>query len=154
MLRPAAGDEPEPWEDVMIANNISPCIATDDMEKSKNFYIKYFGAKVVFDCGWYVTLRCGRDSSTLHFMTPQKPGEPLCAGEGLTYNFAVENVDEEYENLTGMGLEAVMPLEDHPWGDRGFGVRDPHGILLYIYSERTPSEEFRQYYVEEPDIAL
>ena len=41
MLRPAAGDEPEPWEDVMIANNISPCIATDDsIYLIKN--IKYF----------------------------------------------------------------------------------------------------------------
>jgi uncharacterized glyoxalase superfamily protein PhnB len=39
-----------------------------------------------------------------------------------------------------------MPLEDHPWGDRGFAVMDPNGIQLYIYTETKPSEEFKQYY--------
>jgi uncharacterized glyoxalase superfamily protein PhnB len=39
-----------------------------------------------------------------------------------------------------------MPLEDHPWGDRGFAVADPNGITLYIFSEIAPSEEFKQYY--------
>jgi hypothetical protein len=37
------------------------------------------------------------------------------------------------------GLVALMPLEDHPWGDRGFGIQDPNGIVLYLYSEREPS---------------
>lgn len=33
-----------------------------------------------------------------------------------------------------------------PWGDRGFSVIDPIGNSVYIYSDREPSEEFRQYY--------
>ncbi len=40
----------------------------------------------------------------------------------------------------------IMPLEDHPWGDRGFAIQDPNGITLYIYSDREPSEEFKQYF--------
>jgi len=39
-----------------------------------------------------------------------------------------------------------MCIRDSPWGDRGFAVRDPNGISLYLYSEREPDEEFRQYY--------
>jgi uncharacterized glyoxalase superfamily protein PhnB len=38
-----------------------------------------------------------------------------------------------------------MPLEDHPWGDRGFAILDPNGVMLYIYSEREPADEFKQY---------
>ncbi|WP_281281227.1 VOC family protein [Pontiella desulfatans] len=62
------------------------------------------------------------------------------------YNFSVDDVDAEYQRLTEAGLTPVMPLEDHPWGDRGFSVVDPNGVSLYIFSERDPSEEFKQYY--------
>jgi hypothetical protein len=30
-------------------------------------------------------------------------------------------------------------------------VQDPNGISLYLYSEREPDEEFKQYYVETED---
>ena len=64
----------------------------------------------------------------------------------MTYNFSVSDVDAEFQLLTSAGLAPVMPLEDHPWGDRGFAVQDPNGVVLYIYSEREPSPEFKQYY--------
>jgi uncharacterized glyoxalase superfamily protein PhnB len=64
----------------------------------------------------------------------------------LTYNFSVSDVDAEFQSLAASGLGAVMPLEDHPWGDCGFAVQDPNGIILYIYSEREASPEFKQYY--------
>lgn len=47
------------------------------------------------------------------------------------YNFAVEDVDQEYKALIEAGLSVIMPLEDHPWGDRGFAIQDPNGISLY-----------------------
>jgi uncharacterized glyoxalase superfamily protein PhnB len=78
-------------------------------------------------------------------MTPQ-PNQPACNLTGLTYNFAVSDIDAEFKSLTASGLVPVMPLEDHPWGDRGFAVQDPNGVILYIYSEREPSPEFKQYY--------
>ncbi len=129
----------------MIAIELSPCITTSKVEESRDFYVNYFGAEITFDCGWYVNLRLGKASSTLQFMVPQ-PGQPLCNPAGLAYNFHVADVDAEYESLTSRGLKPVMPLEDHPWGDRGFAVLDPNGIVLYVYSEREPNEEFKPYY--------
>ena len=129
----------------MILNTLSPCIITAKVEASRDFYVQYFGAKVTFDCGWYVNLEFGNKSATLQFMAPQ-PDQPLCNPTGLTYNFCVSDIDAEYRSLTLAGLVAIMPLEDHPWGDRGFAVQDPNGIVLYIYSEREPSAEFKQYY--------
>ncbi len=78
-------------------------------------------------------------------MAPQ-PDQPSCNPAGLIYYFSVSDVDTEFQLLTASGLPAVMPLEDHPGGDRGFAVQDPNGIVLYIYSEREPNPEFRQYY--------
>jgi len=129
----------------MFANTISPCITTTKVEESRDFYVKFFGAKVTFDCGWYVSLQFGKQSSNLQFMAPQ-PGQPICNPAGLGYNFSVADVDVEYNLLMAAGLQPVMPLEDHPWGDRGFAIQDPNGVALYIYSEREPNAEFKQYY--------
>lgn len=129
----------------MLTKAISACITTDKVVKSRDFYVEHFGATVTFDCGWYVNLQFGKESSTLQFMSPQ-PGQPLCNPAGLTYNFSVADVDAEYNRLTAAGLQPVMPLEDHPWGDRGFAIQDPNGVVLYIFSEREPSAEFKQYY--------
>lgn len=71
---------------------------------------------------------------------------PTFGGTGVTLNFQVNNVDAEHERLTKAGLSVVMPLENYPWGDRGFSVTDPIGNAIYIYSDREPSEEFRQYF--------
>ncbi len=128
----------------MLANSLSPCMTTVKVEESRDFYVRHFGARVNFDCGWYVNLEVGRCAS-LQFMAPQSD-QPACNSAGLTYNFSVSDVDAEFQMLTAAGLAPTMPLEDHPWGDRGFAVQDPNGIVLYIYSEREPSSEFKQYY--------
>ena len=130
----------------MKIKSLSAAFTTDKVEESRDFYVKYFGAKVTFDCGWYVNLQFGSESSTLQFMSPQQPEQQLSKSAGLMYNFAVADVDAEHRRLTDAGLGVIVPLEDHPWGDRGFAIQDPNGISLYIYSDRGPSEEFKQYY--------
>ena len=47
----------------MLANSLSPCIITAKVEESRDFYVKHFGAKITFDCGWYVNLEFGRGAS-------------------------------------------------------------------------------------------
>ncbi len=133
----------------MIVNNISPCITTKKIKESKDFYIKYFDAKIIFDCGWYIDLRFGKNNSGIQFMEPQQSEQKLFAGAGLTYNFMVDDVDKEYKRLTDAGLTAIMPLEDHPWGDRGFAILDPNDIALYIYSDREPAKEFKNFFNSE-----
>lgn len=130
----------------MKIQSLSAAFTTNKVAESRDFYVKYFDAKVTFDCGWYVNLSFGNESTTLQFMSPQQPEHQLSSGAGLLFNFSVEDVDEEYQKLTQAGLAVVVPLEDHPWGDRGFAIQDPNGISLYVYSEREPTEEFKNYY--------
>lgn len=61
------------------------------------------------------------------------------------YNFSVNDVDAEHARLAAAGLIPIMPLEDHPWGDRGFAILDPNGVMLYIFSPREPAEEFKKF---------
>ena len=129
----------------MKTNSLSTCFCTDDVDSCREFYEHYFSAKAIFDCGWYVNLRIGGNGHTIQFIQPQENMPTFC-GAGVMLNFEVDDVDAEHTRLTEAGLQTAMPLEDHPWGDRGFSVIDPIGNSVYIYSDREPSDEFKQYY--------
>jgi uncharacterized glyoxalase superfamily protein PhnB len=130
----------------MIAKSLSACIVTEKVGESRDFYVRHFDANVTFDCGWHVNFQIGSETFGLQFMAPQESGSPVCNTAGLTYSFCVADVDAEYERLTCEGLTPIMPIDDHPWGDRGFAILDPNGITLYIYSDRPPAQEFEQYF--------
>ncbi|PID27628.1 MAG: glyoxalase [Candidatus Cloacimonadota bacterium] len=78
-------------------------------------------------------------------MQPQE-GMSAFNGAGVMLNFKVKDADEEHKKLSESGLEIAIPLEDHPWGDRGFSIIDPIGNAVYIYSYREPTDEFKQYF--------
>ena len=125
---------------------LSTCFCTNNVTACKQFYQRYFSAKIIFDCGWYLNMSIGEAGATIQFMEPQGEMETY-TGTGITLNFQVNDVDAEHKRLMDAGLQEAMPLEDHPWGDRGFSVIDPIGTSVYIYSDREPSEEFSQFYV-------
>lgn len=128
----------------MKTNQLSTCICTNEVEACRAFYQKHFNAKITFDCGWYVNMDIGSEGISVQFMEPQGDMQ-VYAGSGVTFNFEVDDVDAEHARLVAQGLSVAMPLEDHPWGDRGFSVIDPIGVELYIYSDREPSDEFKAF---------
>ena len=65
----------------MLPSTLSPCITTDKVAESRDFYIKHFRAKVTFDCGWYLNLELGKETASLQFMAPQSD-QPLCNPAG------------------------------------------------------------------------
>ena len=82
---------------------LSTCFCTNDVDSCREFYTKYFAAKIIFDCGWYVNLSFGEDGPTIQFMQPQED-MPTYSGAGITLNFKVENVDTEHNQLIDAGL--------------------------------------------------
>lgn len=133
---------------IVKINDVSVSFMTGNVEGTRDFYVKYLNAKVTFDCGWYVNLEFGNPNSSLQFMSPRQAHHKLSSGDGIIYNFKVDNVNEVHTRFVREGLKVVVPLEDHPWGDRGFGIKDPNGITLYLYEDREPSSEFQQYYID------
>jgi uncharacterized glyoxalase superfamily protein PhnB len=125
---------------------VSAAFTTNMVEESRDFYVKYFDAIVTFDCGWYVNLKFKNEYSTLQFMSPISPEHKLSISDGLMYNFMVDDVDKVYSNFNADGLPIIIPIDNHPWGDRGFWIKDPNGISLYIFSEREPTNDFKKYY--------
>lgn len=129
----------------MQINDSSVGFHTNKVEECRDFYVKYFGAKVTFDCGWYVTVKLGGESrpQLLNFMQPQTEGEPLFTG-GLSVFLEVvteQEVNAEYERLAKEGL-SLTPPEDHEWGDRAFTLFDPIGTTLYVFAYKPMSEKY------------
>jgi uncharacterized glyoxalase superfamily protein PhnB len=130
----------------MKIDNVSAAFTTNKVSESRDFYVRHLNARVTFDCGWYVNLEFGDPNITLQFMSPQQPHHKLSYSDGLIYNFKVDGVDRLHERFREEGLQVIVPLEDHPWGDRGFAIQDPNGISIYFYEDREPSGEFKRYY--------
>lgn len=114
-------------------------IITSALDEVRAFHERHFAAQATFDCGWYVVLRLG-GGAELCLMAPQ-PGMTPFAG-GACLNLVVDDVDGLHAALTAAGVAVVVPLEDHPWGDRGFGVVDPAGLMVYPHRAIPPAPEF------------
>ena len=122
-------------------------IVTESLVATRQFYERHFQAQRLFGCGWYVVLRLsGPAAQEISLMRPQQGMEPFRGGAYV--NLEVEDVDQLYANLTCAGLEAVNPLDDHPWGDRGFGLEDPSGAIVYCYQRIEPADEFKAYFIK------
>ena len=133
----------------MSAQSSSSTFVTDRLPQVHAFYEQYLDARAIFDCGWYVTLRLGpaAGGAEVSFMEPREGG-PVFAG-GAVLNLRVEGVDDLHGRLVGAGLMPTTPLDDHPWGDRGFGVLDPCGLVVYLYEDIQPAPEFRSCFLED-----
>jgi catechol 2,3-dioxygenase-like lactoylglutathione lyase family enzyme len=111
-------------------------ITTEKVVESRDFYVKHFGFKVVFDNGWYTHLRNESNGMEIAFLQPNHPTQDAVFqaaynGSGLWLALEVDDVDSEYERL-----RSELPIEVHiknePWGERHFAVLDPNGIGVNV----------------------
>ncbi|MGC4119215.1 MAG: VOC family protein [Myxococcales bacterium] len=125
---------------------VIPMVVTDKVAQARDFYVKHFGLKVSFDCGWYVSLKTApvdHGEFEIAFREP-RGGEPCCSA-GLTFGLQVADADAELARLREAGVAIAREITSNPWGDRAFLVRDPAGVGVYVFHAIEPSAEFRQY---------
>ncbi len=130
----------------MKIKRVDSTISTNKLRESKEFYMKHFGFRLVYESDWYIEL-LATDAPAIgvSFTLPQRE-----AGEffrkGLILSFEVDDVDAEYRRLKAEGLEIVQDLVDKPWGERSFVVDDPNGVHIYIYNLIPPTPEYKEIY--------
>lgn len=135
----------------MKLSSFYPVLCTDRVAEARDFYTAHFGFDVVFDAGWYVSLRRNGEPAyelaildSTHETLPESHRRPVA---GLLLNFEVDDVDAEYQRLvTEGGLSPVLPLRSEDFGQRHFIVADPAGALIDVITEIPPSEEFAQHF--------
>ena len=121
-------------------------IVTDNVERLAAFYARLVGAPVALN-EYYVEVPAGPVSvgfSKRRFTEYHRECAAAAAGaavpgpQGLRpeviLDFLVDDVDAEYERISALGVEWVLPPTTQPWGNRNMIFRDPEGNLINVFS--------------------
>ena len=120
-------------------------IVTDDVEHLATFYARLVGVPVALN-EYYVEVHAGPMSvgfSNRRFTEYHRCPRAADGGTGdgprhrrpeTILDFAVGDVDAEYERIKALGVAWVMPPATQPWGNRSMIFRDPEGNLINVFS--------------------
>lgn len=118
-------------------------VITPNVEASRDFYMKFFSAQVVYEGedAWFLLLKIGLDE--IGFMKPGQASQaPIFQsafpGRGIWLAIEVDDATREYQRLSALGAPIEVPLRDEPWGDRHFALKDPNGIGVDIVQRLVP----------------
>ena len=123
-------------------NKLFPMYITDKLEETRDFYLKA-GFSIRYDMPEYLQVFYGgQDGQDLCFAAPHKANNgqayDVFAGKGALVSIPTPDADAKCKQLAEVGIKAVNPLEDKPWGWRSFHVADPNGVILdffHVYKE-------------------
>lgn len=119
-----------------------PNLVTRKFYETWDFYSANLGFSTAYESDAYVHLThpSGAQLGLLKHEFDGAPAELISAveGRGFWLSLDVPHADAEYGRLKSLGVEIAEPLQDKPWGERNFVVRDPNGVLVYI-SHKIPT---------------
>ena len=113
-------------------------ICSDDLQKSKDFYVELLGFDVKYDSDWYVQL-CSPTDSELEYGIMQRNHELVPKAfqnlpTGMYVTFVVDDVDVIYKKAQEMALPIVQEPRNEFYGQRRFLTKDPSGCLIDVCS--------------------
>ena len=120
----------------MSIQRVVPDLQSDNLNKSRNFYVDLLGFEVVMDMGWIVT-----------FASPTHPTAQITvmshdASSSIVPQVTIQvtDVDAVHTEAVRQGAEIVYPLTDESWGVRRFFLRDPNGIVINVMCHPASSD--------------
>lgn len=113
-------------------------ICSDDLQKSKIFYVNLLGFQVKYDSDWYVQL-CSPTDSEIEYGIIQRdhelvPKEYQNVPNGMYVTFVVDDVDVIYAKAVDMEIPIIQEPHNEFYGQRRFLTKDPNGCLIDICS--------------------
>ena len=113
-------------------------ICSNDLPKSKDFYVELLGFNVKYESDWYIQL-CSPKDSEIEYGIMQRnhelvPEEYQNRPNGMYVTFVVEDVDVTYNKAIEMNVSIVQEPRNEFYGQRRFLVKDPNGCLIDICS--------------------
>ncbi|MGO2110677.1 MAG: VOC family protein [Pseudoclavibacter sp.] len=143
----------------MGVTSVYPVLMSADAPAAASFYRDLFGFEVVFDAGWYVSMRHGAFELAVvahdHETVPADfrataaadatavTGGTGAAPGGVIVNVEVDDVDAVHERIVDeRGIRPVLALRDEAFGQRHFIVEGPDRVLVDVIQPIEPSPEF------------
>lgn len=113
------------------------CVLTENVRRLADFYAVALNASSEADA-MHAAMDTGVSSLSIFSVAGMEalaPGSTRGRGTGgYLLEFAVPNVDGEYERLRGLGVAVVKAPTTYPWGRRAAWFRDCDGNLFNLYT--------------------
>jgi len=133
-----------------MITGIFPTLCATDVAATREFYLKVFGFRVVFDSGWYVQLEAPDGSNPqIGIVERDHPTVPVEFREdpaGVILSIEVDDVDAVHRRATATGCAITLSLRDEDFGQRHFMTTDPSGTLVDVITPIPPSGEYAELY--------
>ncbi|MCE2389849.1 MAG: VOC family protein [Proteobacteria bacterium] len=113
-------------------------LVVESLEASLTFYTRTLGLELGHRSGAYAQLATGATRLALYERgaMARTLGRPLRSPDpdapGFEIGFKVDDVDEAYARLVGLGARSVAEPVTRPWGQRTAYVADPDGHLVEL----------------------
>ena len=122
----------------MKFRRITPDIASNKIEESKQFYIDFIGLKLAMDMGWILTF-ISESNPTAQINLLQSDKEEI-DNSNVMISIESSDVDEMYNKAMAQNITIVYPLKTEEWGVKRFFVKDPNGVTVNLMSDVDKTE--------------
>ncbi|MGB3465753.1 MAG: VOC family protein [Cyclobacteriaceae bacterium] len=112
-------------------------ICSDNLERSKKFYMTLFDLQITFDSDWFVHMTTEDNNLELGLIASDSdlvPKEFQQQPKGFYITFVVDDADELYKIATSANLPVISEPSDTFYGQRRLLLKDPSGTLIDISS--------------------
>lgn len=110
---------------------IVPNIYSNDLSKSKQFYIEFLGMELAMDMGWILTFASKENPLAQISVFRNEENNPL-DNTAIFLSIEVTDIDDWYERAQQESIEIVYPITNEDWGVRRFFVKDPNGVTINL----------------------
>lgn len=122
-------------------------IVTDDVAGLAAFYARLIGTPVALN-DYYVEVPAGPMSVGFSKRRFTEYAEDQAGPSGrpggqdrIVLDFLVDDVDQEFERIDGLGVDWVLEPTTQPWGNRSMVLRDPEGNLVNVFSRTKAAQQ-------------
>lgn len=110
---------------------IVPNIYSNDIEKSKQFYMEFLGMELAMDMDWILTFVSKENKTAQISVFRNDKNKPL-DNSAIFLSIEVSDIDGWYEKAREQKIEIVYPITNENWGVRRFFIKDPNGVTINL----------------------
>jgi catechol 2,3-dioxygenase-like lactoylglutathione lyase family enzyme len=110
-------------------------ICSNDLAKSRDFYVALFDFKVDYDSDWFVHLISEKNKLELGLIDRKHeivPNNAQGSAEGFYLTFVVDDVDEIHKLAQSRKIKIIDHPKDMFYGQRRLLLQDPNGVTVDI----------------------
>lgn len=118
-------------------NRIITNICSDDLIKSRDFYIKLFNFNIAFESDWFINLISDDKNIELGIVDRKNdivPKDFQNNPQGFYITFVVDDADALFKIAQAEKFEIINEPTDTFYGQRRLLLKDPNGALVDISS--------------------